>query len=75
MSAYRTPAPQAAAETEGNVGEANWVVGALFVALGVIGMIATYASITGESECRRKHCDVGEPAWANYECMCVTRPK
>lgn len=65
---YRTPAPQAAAETEGNVEEkvkTDWVlrVSVLFIAFGVIGMIGTtYASITGERECRRKHCDAGEPA-------------
>jgi len=81
MSAYRTPAPQAAAETGGNVEEkvkTDWVgrAGVLFIVLSVIGMIgATYASITGESECRRKHCDAGEPAWISHECVCVTRPK
>lgn len=48
----------------------------LFIAFGVIGMIGTtYASITGERECRRKHCDAGEPAWISHECVCVTRPK
>lgn len=81
MSAYRTPAPQAAAETEGNVEEkvkTDWVgrVGLLLMALCVSGFIyLTYASITGDSECRRKHCDAGEPAWISHECVCVTRPK
>lgn len=86
MSAYRTPAPQAAAETEGNVEEkvktekvkTDWVGRGLML-LAALGVAAysylAYASITGESECRRKHCDAGELAWISHECVCVTRPK